>query len=215
MNIDVLCIPDCPHRTLAMERIREALTLANARAEIREVLVEDGATAARLAFPGSPTIRINGRDVQPVSFFKQDAGLQCRLYSGAEAGGAPSCESILRAIREALHEEGSMRERPKWAAPLAAIAAALGTLLCCLPLGFLGAIGAAGAGLFFSGFRIFFLILSPVFLALGFWQHYRAKSCNIRAHRISSALLWIATLAVLIIFLFPQWIASFFAGAAR
>ena len=108
-----------------------------------------------------------------------------------------------------------MSERPKWLAPLAAVAAALGTLACCLPLGFLAALGAAGAGLFVSRFRFLFLILSPVFLALGFWQNSRAKSCNIRGHRISAALLWIATLVVLVIFLFPQWIASFFAGAAR
>lgn len=108
-----------------------------------------------------------------------------------------------------------MSERAKWAAPLAAIAAALGTLACCLPFGFLAALGATGAGLFFARFRILFFLLAPVFLALGFWQHYRAKSCNVRAHRISLAVLWIATFVVLISFLFPQWIAALFAGGTR
>lgn len=103
----------------------------------------------------------------------------------------------------------------KWAAPVAAIASAFATLACCLPFGFLAAVGAAGAGVFFAKYRIWFLALAPIFLALGFWQHYRAKSCNLRTKRINSTLLWIATLVVLSILLFPQWIASLFAGGAR
>lgn len=108
-----------------------------------------------------------------------------------------------------------MKEQAKWAAPIAAMVAVFATLACCLPLGFFGALSAVGAGLFFAKYRIWFLALSPLFLGLGFWQHYRAKSCNIRAHRISGILLWIATLVALIVFLFPQWIASAFAGGAR
>lgn len=108
-----------------------------------------------------------------------------------------------------------MSERAKWAAPLAAIATALGTLACCLPLGFLGAVGAAGAGLFFAKFRVPLLVLSPVFLAIGFWQHYRARSCNVRVHRISTVLLWVATFVVLALFLFPQWVAWLFVGGGR
>lgn len=100
-----------------------------------------------------------------------------------------------------------MKEQAKWAAPIAAIAAAISSVACCLPLGFLAALGAAGAGLFFAKYRLWFVALSPIFLAIGFWQHYRAKTCNIRAHRISGVLLWIATFIVLSLFLFPQWIA--------
>jgi len=108
-----------------------------------------------------------------------------------------------------------MTGQARWAAPVAAIAAAFATLACCLPLGFLAALGAAGAGLFFARFRILFLALAPVFLALGFWQQYRAKTCNIRARRVSIALLWVATFVVLAIFLFPQWIAALFSGGTR
>ncbi|HET6200682.1 MAG: hypothetical protein WBE21_11735 [Candidatus Acidiferrales bacterium] len=105
-----------------------------------------------------------------------------------------------------------MSDRAKWAAPIAAMIAALATLGCCLPLGFLAALGTAGAGLFFAKYRIWFLALSPVFLAFGFWQHHRTKSCNLRAGRVNAILLWIATLVVLAVFLFPQWIASLAAG---
>ena len=108
-----------------------------------------------------------------------------------------------------------MTERAKWAAPAAAIVAALATLGCCLPLGFLAALGTAGAGLFFARFRTLFLALAPVFLALGFWQYYRAKTCNIRVHRTSGAFLWIATLVVLAVLLFPQWFASLVAGRGQ
>lgn len=104
--------------------------------------------------------------------------------------------------------------RAKWASPLVAMAAALATLGCCLPFAFLAALGTVSAGLFFAKFRIWLLASSPIFLAFGFWQHYRAKSCNLRGARLSAILLWLATLVVLAVFLFPQWIASLFAGRA-
>ena len=108
-----------------------------------------------------------------------------------------------------------MSERTQWAAPLAAIAAAFGMIACCLPLGFLAALGAAGAGIFLSRYRMLFLALAPVFLVVGFWQHYRARSCNIRAHRIGAVLLWLATFVVLAVFLFPQWIAWLLVGGGQ
>lgn len=108
-----------------------------------------------------------------------------------------------------------MKEQVKWAAPIAAVLTAVATVSCCLPLGFLAALGSAGVGLFFAKYRIWLLALSPVFLALGFWQHYRIKTCNIRAHRIGGVLLWVATLVMLTLFLFPQWIAWLFIGGSR
>lgn len=108
-----------------------------------------------------------------------------------------------------------MKERAKWAAPLAAIASAFAALACCLPFGFLAALGAAGAGLFFARYRIWFIGLAPLFLAFGFWQYYRAPRCSVRTRRLNGVLLGIATLVVLAILLFPQWIASLLAGAPK
>jgi len=105
VKIEVLSIPDCPHRARAVESVRQALRSANTNAEIVEIVVSDSATAAHLRFAGSPTVRINNRDVDEVLFTEVNFGLRCRLYSNPENPGVPSREALLRAIRTALREE--------------------------------------------------------------------------------------------------------------
>ncbi|MGB6822743.1 MAG: hypothetical protein WBE21_11740 [Candidatus Acidiferrales bacterium] len=105
MKIEVLYFSGCPNFSLAIARVQEALAVANIQAEIREVVVRDNSDALRLEFPGSPTIRVNGRDVDPSASGEQNVGLQCRLYSGTQNPGAPDREFIVRALREAVREE--------------------------------------------------------------------------------------------------------------
>ncbi len=96
--------------------------------------------------------------------------------------------------------------------PVAAVIAALSTLACCLPFGFLGAIGLAGASVRLQTARPWLLGGSVVLLVLGFVQLYRrGKQCRKRS-RLSVALFWVAAAAVLLIVLFPQVIASLVAG---
>ncbi|MGH9730886.1 MAG: DF family (seleno)protein [Candidatus Acidiferrales bacterium] len=105
MKIEVLYVPDCPNLPLAVERVQEALALENIQAEIEEIAVRDNSDANRLEFPGSPTIRVNNRDVEPAPLRDRNAGVQCRLYPGAQNAGVPDRESIVRALREAVREE--------------------------------------------------------------------------------------------------------------
>ena len=98
------------------------------------------------------------------------------------------------------------------ATPVAAVIAAFSTLACCLPLGFLGAIGLAGASVRLQTARPWLLVGSLVLLVLGFVQLYRrGKQCRKRSP-LSVALFWVAAAAVLLIVLFPQLIASLVAG---
>jgi|SRR5580693_7729353 uncharacterized membrane protein len=97
------------------------------------------------------------------------------------------------------------------AAPIAAMVGSLATLACCLPAGFLAAAGAAGAGVFFERHRIGLLVLSTVFVGLGFWQLRRGMRCGLKPRPWTKALLWIAATIVLLVVLFPQEIAGFFA----
>ena len=59
------------------------------------------------------------------------------------------------------------------ATPVAAVIAAFSTLACCLPFGFLGAIGLAGASVRLQTARPWLLVGSLVLLVLGFVQLYR------------------------------------------
>ena len=98
------------------------------------------------------------------------------------------------------------------ATPVAAVIAALSTLACCLPLGFVGAVGLAGLSVWAQSFRGWFLGFALVLLLVGFVRLYRGQSQCRKRSPLSIALLWIATAIVLLVILFPQMIASLLAG---
>lgn len=65
VRIEILYVPGCPNYQPTLERIQEVLASESVRGEIHEVPVKTEAQAKALQFPGSPTIRINGEDVEP------------------------------------------------------------------------------------------------------------------------------------------------------
>jgi hypothetical protein len=78
-RIELLWWEGCPSTDEALLMLRdemEALGLDPAGIELREVATEDDAERER--FVGSPTIRVDGRDVQPVP--NEPIGLSCRVY---------------------------------------------------------------------------------------------------------------------------------------
>jgi hypothetical protein len=101
MIIEILYFPDCPNYLPAVEHLQKALQEEHAFAQIKHVQVLDAATAAATRFLGSPTIRINGTDVEPLARSGGAAGMCCRTYRGASGPkGAPSVALIQDAIRE-------------------------------------------------------------------------------------------------------------------
>lgn len=92
MKVEVLYIPGCPHHQPTVERLRNVLASESVADEVREVTVTTGVEAQSLEFPGSPTVRVNGRDIE--SDRTLTPVLACRLY--ANGTGIPS-EEILRA----------------------------------------------------------------------------------------------------------------------
>jgi hypothetical protein len=102
MKVEFLYFTDCPNRLPALERIKEILQEERCGAEVREILVPDVQAAQRTKFLGSPTIRVNGIDIEPIARERRDFGFMCRRYSG----GLPSHELIRTAVRSALVAEG-------------------------------------------------------------------------------------------------------------
>jgi hypothetical protein len=97
MKIEVLYVPNCPNHAVALERLREILPSEIFQKHVNEVLVSDAEMAQSLKFPGSPTIRINGHDVEPAE--EATFGLICRLYS--DGSGVPSQQKLRKAIEKA------------------------------------------------------------------------------------------------------------------
>lgn len=99
MKVEILYVADCPSQSAAVALVKEVLAKQGVEAEITEVLVTDEQTARQLRFPGSPTIRINGRDVAepPETGF----ALKCRLYPGSLRIGLPPPELLSLAVAAA------------------------------------------------------------------------------------------------------------------
>ena len=100
MKVEILYLADCPSQPAALALVKEVLAEQRVEAEITEVLVSDEQAARELRFPGSPTIRINGRDVaEPLG--TGTFALKCRLYPGSLRIGLPPVELIRLAVAAA------------------------------------------------------------------------------------------------------------------
>lgn len=78
--IDVLYVEGCPNYRGALalvERVRAELGID---AELRTTLISDQPAADQARFPGSPTVRVDGLDVEPGSEPPAEYTLACRLY---------------------------------------------------------------------------------------------------------------------------------------
>jgi hypothetical protein len=101
VKVEVLYIAECPSHLAAVKLVKEVLAAQGVATEIREVLVRDEGMADELRFCGSPTIRIDGRDVAGESQKVQRFALSCRLYRGSQEVGLPAVEVIHRAVPKA------------------------------------------------------------------------------------------------------------------
>ena len=99
--------------------------------------------------------------------------------------------------------------------PALALLSSLGAMACCLPLGFLGALAAAGGGAIFVALRPWMMGASVLFLMVGFVQLYRRPVCRTRGRTAIVALFWITAALVFVLFAFPQVIANLAAGSVQ
>jgi hypothetical protein len=79
VRIDFLFWRGCPSHPEARELLQDVLDQRGIEAEVVEREVATQAEADELAFPGSPTIRVDGRDVDPAGASARPA-LNCRIY---------------------------------------------------------------------------------------------------------------------------------------
>lgn len=102
MKLEVLYFDGCPNHEAFLPHLRELLAQAGAHAELSLRRIESPEVAERERFLGSPTVRIDGRDVDPGAGGRSDFGLRCRLYRTPEGlRGAPPDEWVLDALTRA------------------------------------------------------------------------------------------------------------------
>lgn len=78
--VELLWFRGCANYRAARQMLEDAIAEVAPGTPIAEVDATDPAVAERLRFPGSPTIRIDGRDVDPSYVDPGDYTPRCRLY---------------------------------------------------------------------------------------------------------------------------------------
>lgn len=74
-RIEIFVSPGCAHVDEAVALVRNTLTELKLDADVTEIRVEKEEKARELKFLGSPTVRVNGSDIEPGAAERQDYGL--------------------------------------------------------------------------------------------------------------------------------------------
>ncbi len=81
MKVEILYFDGCPSHAKLLPRLREFVREAGGDAEAIELrAVETLEAAEQERFLGSPSVRVDGVDIDPGAGNRDDFGLKCRLY---------------------------------------------------------------------------------------------------------------------------------------
>jgi hypothetical protein len=100
VTVEFLYWEGCPSYPEARELLEDVLRVQAADVQIQVRQVETQEEAVELRFPGSPTIRIDGRDVDPAGA-DEPPSLTCRIYHlpDGRVSPIPSREQFEEALR--------------------------------------------------------------------------------------------------------------------
>jgi len=79
LKIDVQYFEGCPNSETVLQMVKEFISESEMKIDIEEVLVESQEDAEKYKFRGSPTILINGNDLEGLPESKTPS-LSCRYY---------------------------------------------------------------------------------------------------------------------------------------
>jgi hypothetical protein len=96
MRIRVLYFDGCPEHHPAVELVRQILSDLKVEAQVEETEVQNAEEAEKYRFLGSPTIQVNGVDIEPGAAGRSDYAMSCRMYG---ASGTPPRKLVEEAIR--------------------------------------------------------------------------------------------------------------------
>jgi hypothetical protein len=114
--VEVLYFEGCPNHGPAVELVERTSRQLGIETDLQLTAVPDREAAGRLRFLGSPTIRVDGIDIDPSGAGRSDYALSCRLY---QTSGGLRREPDPRWLRDALRRAdwGRRQERMYELAP--------------------------------------------------------------------------------------------------
>jgi hypothetical protein len=102
MNVELLYFDGCPKHPLVLAHLRELLSQIAPTATLQQVRLNSDQQAQAERFLGSPTIRVNGSDIEPHADARHDYGMRCRLYRSPDGlTGIPTEKWLVAALRNA------------------------------------------------------------------------------------------------------------------
>jgi len=233
MRVQLYYFDGCPNHLPALERLRQILRQEGLTEHVEEINVTSPEQAQALAFLGSPTIKLNGVDVEPAARDSQAYAMACRTYrNGVKQEGLPPEEMIRAALRKASGQPAGGHDCRTQTVPAVAaksresksasvvmagsmLAAILASFCCILPIVFgLTGLTVVGASAAFAVWRPYLLTATFGLLAAGFYFAYRpaetecasGSACSMPAtKRRGRLVLWLTTAAVAAFALFPYY----------
>jgi hypothetical protein len=101
-RVEILYFEGCPNHEAARVLVERVAAELRVELEIDLVDVPDADAAAELRFLGSPTVRVDGRDVEPGADERGDFVLSCRVYRGERGlSGQPDAGWVREALSKA------------------------------------------------------------------------------------------------------------------
>ena len=107
MKIQFLYSKDCPSHEEALQRVRKAIQEEGVHCDVTVINVETIEQAEKFHFVGSPTILIDGHDIDPADNRPVHYALTCRAYTleDGRISPLPSIAMIRKALRAAAGKQ--------------------------------------------------------------------------------------------------------------
>lgn len=106
MTLELLYLAGCPHRCEAVALVNSVLEAEGLPAEVQQILIRNHEDAEAHSFPGSPTVRVNGQDIERISTDRLGIGFACRTYVvDGRTLGVPPRSWLEEAVRVAREQE--------------------------------------------------------------------------------------------------------------
>lgn len=106
--VELLWFDGCANHAAAHTMVREVLDAIGLETTFADIDATDPTVAAERQFGGSPTVRVDGIDVDPTFVDSGDHTPRCRLYrTAAGLGGLPERAWVEAAIRRSMGPRGA------------------------------------------------------------------------------------------------------------
>ncbi len=110
MSVEVLYFEGCPSFTKLLPRLRELVVESGGDPDdIALRAIETPESAETAMFLGSPTVRVDGVDVDPGAADREDFGLKCRRYRSEQGQASTPPEAWIRAALTGGSRRASQR----------------------------------------------------------------------------------------------------------